>query len=112
TGNLNVKKIITFNGFSEEMIKKTATKIVDATQETNATALAIKKLNSDSLNVEIKKVIPFSSETKYSGFIDINNTKYIMGAPEFIIKNPSDDLKDTIQTAAQQGFRIIAVLKQ
>lgn len=112
TGNLNVKKIITFSDFSEEMVKKTATKIVDATQETNATALAIKKLNSDSLNVEIKKVIPFSSETKYSGFIDTNNTKYIMGAPEFIIKNPSDDLKDTIQTAAQQGFRIIAVLKQ
>src|SRR5699024_6266842 len=43
TGNLNVKKIITFNGSSEEMIKKNAKQSNDATQETNATELSIKK---------------------------------------------------------------------
>src|SRR5699024_3405955 len=87
-------------------------KIVEATKETNATALAIKKLDGSPLETEIKKVIPFSSETKYSGFIDQNGNKYLMGAPEFIINNPSNELDNTIQTADKEGFRIIADLKQ
>ncbi|WP_125713363.1 HAD-IC family P-type ATPase [Companilactobacillus kedongensis] len=111
TGNLNVKKILSYHNFSEEIIKQIATKIVSATQETNATAVAIQKLNSEPLDVQIQKVIPFSSETKYSGFVDEKNVKYLMGAPEFLIKSPSTELKSTIQTAAEQGFRVIAVLK-
>ncbi|MFC6323965.1 HAD-IC family P-type ATPase [Companilactobacillus baiquanensis] len=112
TGNLNVKEILSYNDFSKEAIIQAALKIVEATKETNATALAIKKLDGSPLETEIKKVIPFSSETKYSGFIDQNGNKYLMGAPEFIINNPSNELDNTIQTAAKEGFRIIAVLKQ
>lgn len=109
TGKLTIKKTVTYQT-SESNIQAIAQKIVDATKETNATALAVKNLGVAPLQKDIKEVIPFSSETKYSGFISTDNTRYIMGAPEFIIDNPTTEVKQTVETAAQEGFRVIAVL--
>lgn len=110
TGKLTVKETLTY-GTSESNVQAIAQKIVDATQETNATALAVKALNVEALKTEVKEVIPFSSETKYSGFIATDGTRYIMGAPEFIIKNPAAQITKTVQDAAENGFRVIAILK-
>lgn len=109
TGKLTIKKTVAYQT-SESNIQAIAQKIVDATKETNATALAVKNLGVAPLQKDIKEVIPFSSETKYSGFISTDNTRYIMGAPEFIIDNPTTEVKQTVETAAQEGFRVIAVL--
>ncbi|KRN99948.1 HAD-IC family P-type ATPase [Companilactobacillus kimchiensis] len=112
TGKLTVKKTLTYSGNSEKFVQSIAQKIVDATQETNATALAVKALGIEALDKNVKDVIPFSSETKYSGFIDSDNVHYIMGAPEFIIKHPTDETTKTIQDAAENGFRVIAILQE
>lgn len=112
TGKLTIKKTLKYNGASEQTIQALAQKIVDATQETNATAMAIKALDIAPSDLSVKKVIPFSSETKYSGFIADDDTHYIMGAPEFIIKHPTEEITKTVQDAAKHGFRVIAVLKE
>ncbi|MQS97348.1 HAD-IC family P-type ATPase [Companilactobacillus halodurans] len=111
TGKLTVKKILTYQT-SKEKVLAIAQKIVDVTKETNATAQAVLALKSKPLEKEIKEVIPFSSETKYSGFVDTNGVRYLMGAPEFIIKEPTNETKETLEKAAQKGFRIIAILKE
>ncbi len=111
TGKLTVKKTIAYS-MSEKQLQAIAQKIVDVTQETNATALAIKNLNVEASKHDTKEVIPFSSETKYSGFIATDDSRYIMGAPEFIIKNPTEEVTKTIQQAAENGFRVIAILKE
>lgn len=111
TGKLTVKKTQTY-GVSEQHVQAIAQKIVDATKETNATALAVKALKATPLAKNVKEVIPFSSETKYSGFVAEDNTRYIMGAPEFIIKNPSTEVTKTVENAAEHGFRVIAILQE
>ena len=111
TGKLTVKKTISYQT-SEQNVQAIAQKIVDVTQESNATALAVQALKVKAFESDVKKVIPFSSETKYSGFVANDDTRYIMGAPEFIIKNPSSQITNTIQQAAQKGFRVIAILKE
>ena len=111
TGKLTVKKTETF-GVSEQQVHAIAQKIVDATQETNATAMAVEALKATPLQQEVKEVIPFSSETKYSGFVTNDNVRYIMGAPEFIIKNPTPEITKTVEQAAEHGFRVIAILKE
>ncbi len=111
TGKLTVKKTISYQT-SEQNVQAIAQKIVDVTQESNATALAVQALKVKAFESDVKKVIPFSSETKYSGFVTNDDTRYIMGAPEFIIKNPSSQITNTIQQAAQKGFRVIAILKE
>lgn len=111
TGKLTVKETKTY-GASKQQVQAIAQKIVDATQETNATALAVQALNSTPLTIDVEEVIPFSSETKYSGFVAADGVRYIMGAPEFIIKNPSTEITKTVEDAAKHGFRVIAVLKE
>ena len=111
TGKLTIKKTIGY-GVSENLVQSVAQKIVDATQETNATALAVKALKIEPLAKDVKEVIPFSSETKYSGFIDHDDNRYIMGAPEFIIKHPSAEITKTVDQAAENGFRVIALIKE
>ena len=111
TGKLTVKKTISYQT-SEQNVQAIAQKIVEATQESNATALAVSALNVKAFASDVKEVIPFSSETKYSGFVAKDDTRYVMGAPEFIIKNPSSEMTNTIQQAAQKGFRVIAILKE
>lgn len=111
TGKLTVKKTISYQT-SEQTVQAIAQKIVEATQESNATALAVSVLNVKAFASDVKEIIPFSSETKYSGFVAKDDTRYIMGAPEFIIKNPSSEITNTIQQAAQKGFRVIVILKE
>lgn len=111
TGKLTVKDTLTY-GVSQKTVQAIAQKIVDATQETNATAQAVKALNIEAIQKDVKDVIPFSSETKYSGFVDNQNVRYLMGAPEFIIKKPSPQITQTVQNAAEKGFRVIAILKE
>jgi len=74
--------------------------------------LAVKALKIEPLAKDVKEVIPFSSETKYSGFIDHDDNRYIMGAPEFIIKHPSAEITKTVDQAAENGFRVIALIKE
>ncbi|WP_048705772.1 HAD-IC family P-type ATPase [Companilactobacillus ginsenosidimutans] len=112
TGKLNVKKISPEKGFSEEFVKQVASTIVEETEETNATAQAIKDLKSAAFKDKVKEVLPFSSETKYSGYIAESGTKYKMGAPEFIIDDPSEETNKRVQEAAEKGFRVIAVLRE
>lgn len=112
TGKLTVKKTVTYNGTSEQQVQAIAEKIVEATEETNATAVAVQDLQVAAVEQSVKEVIPFSSETKYSGFVAADDTHYLMGAPEFIIKNPDANVKETIDQAAQNGFRVIAILKE
>ncbi|WP_125763348.1 HAD-IC family P-type ATPase [Companilactobacillus hulinensis] len=112
TGKLTIKDTLSYNNYSENQVQSIAAKIVEVTQETNATAQAINKLDIESFKEESIEVIPFSSETKYSGFVAKDGTRYIMGAPEFIIKNASEVIMSKVDLAAQQGFRVIAVLKE
>jgi ATPase, P-type (transporting), HAD superfamily, subfamily IC len=56
TGKLTVKKTITYNGFSTAQVQAIVSKIVEATQETNATALAIKNLDAEVFKTEVKKL--------------------------------------------------------
>ncbi|WP_099974293.1 HAD-IC family P-type ATPase [Lactobacillus terrae] len=110
TGNLKVTKLKTFNNYSEVELKQIATKIIEVTDETNATAAAIKKLNSETSSIISTESIPFSSETKFSGFETTPTQRYIMGAPEFIIKNMDSNLRSEIEQYTSDGLRVIAVL--
>ncbi|MFD1472684.1 HAD-IC family P-type ATPase [Companilactobacillus mishanensis] len=112
TGKLTVKKVLTQNGASENFVKQIASKIVEVTQETNATAQAINNLKIEPLADKVHEILPFSSETKYSGYISESGIRYTMGAPEFIIDSPTAEVKQAVEQAAEKGFRVIAVLKQ
>lgn len=111
TGNLDLKQIISKSQMSEDELISIAKTIVSSTSETNQTATAIKNYANDAKLLPFKKPIPFSSEKKYSGFTDLDNNKYLMGALEFMIPNIDDSLKSEINNYSKQGFRVISIVK-
>ncbi len=55
-----------------------------------------------------KEIIPFSSATKCSGYVDANGAKYLMGAPDYIAKG-CKEAEEYALTESQKGNRVIAV---
>ncbi len=88
-----------------------ALKLILSAQETdNATSTALKKKLLKTAKYEpteqIKEIIPFSSDRKYSGVVT-SRAKYLMGAPEFIISKK--ELLKLGQSFPDQ-YRILAVM--
>ena len=111
TGNMQVKDVIPAEGQSENALINTLELILSHLPADNATSRALHqkfvlgtKIKPTAQNVEI---IPFSSERKYSG-IKIKNTEYLLGATEFLTKNPA-----YLSQAKQLSgiYRLLAVMK-
>lgn len=51
-------------------------------------------------------VIPFSSSTKY-GAAEFKNGVWILGAPEFVLKDIDRDIKEKIAEYAEKGYRVL-----
>ena len=57
-----------------------------------------------------KEIIPFSSATKCSGYVDAKGVKYLMGAPDYIAKN-NKEAQEYAVAESEKGNRVIAVTK-
>lgn len=72
----------------------------------NATMEAMQAFFSEASSKKAEKVFSFSSETKYSGAV-IGGKNYVLGAPEFILKENLEEYKDAIGQYLGQGFRVL-----
>lgn len=111
TGKLLLNQVISKSSASKEDLINIAQSIVNATLETNQTAVAIKNISNTKELLSFKTAIPFASENKYSGLIDNFDNTYRMGALEFMNSNVSADFKKEIDNYSQQGLRVISIVK-
>ena len=95
-GSMEVKDYIAVNGTKDEMLN-ILSNIAKVSEDENATIQAIKtyflKISS---NFSVTTKVAFSSQTKWSGFHFKDIGSYIIGAPEFILKDNFDKYKDVI----------------
>ena len=84
-----------------------------ALQESNSTAKALEKYFGVDASVSCTNVIPFSSDRKFSG-VTFGEDTYLIGAPEFVLKNGFDKYADLVTEEANKGYRVLclAVTKQ
>lgn len=84
-----------------------------ALQESNSTAKALEKYFGVDASVSCTNVIPFSSDRKFSG-VTFGEETYLIGAPEFVLKNGFDKYADLVTEEANKGYRVLclAVTKQ
>ncbi|WP_341266440.1 HAD-IC family P-type ATPase [Candidatus Phytoplasma fraxini] len=114
TGEMTVKQVITypnFNLFSDNLIAT----IINAFPDNNPTQKALyakfctSKLlkNAEKQNYTILNTKPFSSINKYSAVeIDTKGT-FVLGAPEFILKQKFNQIQKDFQQQVQSGFRVL-----
>ncbi len=106
-GTMDVNDIRPIGDRTEDEIKQTIKNLMSALDDDNATANALRAHVSEleASGVATFKV-PFSSQRKWSG-ARIDGVSYVLGAPEFVLKNISDDIKAQTTEMAQKGFRVM-----
>ncbi len=82
-GIMEVKDIISLNKRYD--INKIMTDICNVSKTNNATMKALKKYFHGTSDNEVKEVIPFSSERKYSEITFKDGNTYRLGAPEVLL---------------------------
>ena len=80
-----------------------------ALQETNVTSQALEAFFGNNAIFKAKDVIPFSSDRKFSAVTFTNDETYVIGAPEFVLKNSFEKYSDIITDYANQGLRVLCL---
>ena len=94
---------------AEDELYKIMSSFYSAVPDDNATANAMRNYFSEDLPRGTKKVIPFSSATKWSAVTFSNGESYVVGAPEFILKDRYIDLKDEVEAHSGAGYRVLLI---
>ena len=114
-GTMNVKNVVPLDTTNEEIFR-IMQKYTMATKSQNSTSLALNKyFFSESAELgDVKKVIEFSSDRKFSA-VEFGGKEgtYMLGAPEFVTNKDklTKELKQTIKNITQDGFRVLLLCK-
>lgn len=104
-GTMEVKDIIPFIK-SKENLEKILSEIAFASEDSNSTIDAIKEKFNISHAWQAETKIAFSSQKKWSGIYFKNEGSFILGAPEFILKEDYEKYKEKIEKYSKD-FRVI-----
>ncbi len=105
TGKMTVKDLIPAAGQTKTALEDALKLILSNQESDNATSKALKRKLLRGTKYEpteqVKEVVPFSSDRKYSGVVTTKSA-YYMGAPEYLTTNKPDFPGE---------YRVIAVIK-
>ena len=107
-GIMEVKDVIPLNKKKINDIDEVLEAISSNLNDNNPTFKALNDKYKNDSKIKINKKIPFSSSRKYSGIV-IDNNAYIIGAPEIVLKNYSNN-KNKIEKLSCDN-RVLALVK-
>ena len=110
-GSLIVKDYISFNDDKDNMYN-ILSNMGKCSEDENSTIQAIRNyFNSTNSNLVPIRKISFSSETKWSGITFNNDESYLIGAPEFLLKDNYKNYENLIEKYLLEGFRVLLLAK-
>ncbi len=110
-GSMQVDEIIDMDGFTKADIETALNHLTCALDDNNPTFDAIREKYKTEISDEIKSVIPFSSQRKWSGANFLKCGSFVMGAGEFIFPDTIKDHKKLINPYIKNGQRVLVVAK-
>lgn len=108
-GKMEVKEIIPVNDNKISEIDEILNLVAASSSDNNSTINAIKEKFNMGTNIKYIDKIPFSSDRKYSGVI-LKDKSYIIGAPEFVLKNHYKKYKEIIEEGSLNN-RVLALIE-
>lgn len=79
---------------------------VNAMSGDNSTMQAMKEYFTESTGASAQRVLPFTSALKYSGAV-FPDTAYVLGAPEFVLREDYEKHCEEVQKYALKGYRVL-----
>ncbi len=91
---------------SRQEIGRLISDVVHSLPSDNATMEAMQAYFAETTGQKAKKISTFSSETKYSGAV-LEDGVYVLGAPEFVLREKLEEYRNQIEEYTSQGFRVL-----
>lgn len=95
------------NDYNDEIVRGLLSDFAAAQDSDNQTMAAVKNYFHSPTGRAATTTTGFSSEFKYSS-VSFGKDSYVMGAPEFILKDEVKSYKDIIEQNSRKGYRVIA----
>ncbi len=105
-GSMSVKSVELLSNKTDKEVDKIVASMVASFHDANHTALALKSYFGKP-TYSAEKSIPFSSERKFMGCKFKNSNAYKLGAYEYVIDKPSQELKNKAENYATNGYRVL-----
>lgn len=106
-GRMEVNDIIEITKSKEEL-EEILSEIASASDDNNSTIEAIRTKYKNKQKWKVINKIPFSSQKKWSGVCFKDKGSYIIGAPEFVLREKYDEYKERIEKYSND-YRVIIV---
>lgn len=108
-GRMKVNDCIILSSAAPNTVAEAMGSLLSAVNDNNQTAIALYNHFGHNNLLKPIKTIPFSSVRKYSGatFADVGT--YLVGAPEFVLKDVPEKLEKLIMQYTSLGLRVVVL---
>ncbi len=110
-GTMSVSKIIPYGSMSETTITGILSDFANASEDTNATMMALKEHFNSPISIEAIEKLPFNSDNKYSAITFKSGITYVLGAVDFLNLNNKTGVLLRIQEYTSKGNRVLVIAK-
>ena len=109
-GKMEVVKSIPVNNETEKEMKEALIQMVNTSEDTNPTMLALKEKYLGKTTWKVKRKFPFHSKNKWSA-ISFEQGTYIIGAPEFVLPKEVLDSYAVLLEKWTKQYRVLVCSK-
>lgn len=103
---MSVQKVVSLADNAEDQLKG----YIRNMPADNETGKALAEYAGAGDFPKAERIIPFTSVNKYAGCV-MGGQTYLLGAPEFVLKDMPDKVSQEVAKYAQQGMRVVAFAK-
>ncbi|MFH0767588.1 MAG: HAD-IC family P-type ATPase, partial [Bacillota bacterium] len=108
-GTMTVKSIIEYKNESGLVLKNIISAMINAQNDQNLTSDALAERFGTAKRIRHKHLIPFSSSRKFSAVQFDRYGTFVLGAPEFVIKDSYGLIEKEVDKQASEGYRVLVV---
>ena len=108
-GTMTVRSIIEYKNETGLALKNIISAMINAQKDSNLTSDALAERFGTAKRIRHKNLIPFSSTRKYSAVQFEKFGTFILGAPEFVIKDHYGLIANEVDKQSADGYRVIAL---
>ena len=105
---MEVENVMPLSYDPPEYLERVLTELFSGVEPENDTAAALSEVFSGERQWEEIRRIPFASQHKWSGAV-FREGAFLVGAPESILGDGYEDLRDQIEPWQQTGYRVLLV---
>ena len=110
-GTMKVCDVVEIKNQSNYTLREIIASMSFALNDNNQTAIALKDHFGSQMVLKSTHLLPFSSSRKLSAVSFLDEGTYIIGAPEYILKERNERVEERVKRFASQGYRVLILAR-